>query len=226
MKNPSKESAMKNALISLALLFGAGAFLTGCGATRASHYYELNIAKETPRPAVGSEQFPCAILVSLFRTSHIYREDRIVYSNGREEMGLYQYERWTEPPAEMLHDIIVRHLRGSGRYKEIYSMRSSARGEYILRGHLFDMREVASSNGLFARVTFESELVDAKTRYTLWTHPYTHDEPVASKDVAAVVAALNRNVEAGVSDLAASLEQYFAAHPPKPADTSTAAGQN
>jgi len=214
---------MKHKLVALASILLAAALLAGCGATRPSHYYQLSVTKDNPRPDVGSAQFPVTILVTPFLTSHLYREDRIVYSSGSEEMGLYQYERWTEPPSEMLHEIIVRHLRGGGRYKEVYSMRSSARGEFILRGHLYDMKELATGNGLVARVTFEAELVDAKTRNTLWTHPYSHDEPVGSKDVAAVVAALNRNVQAGVTDLATGLEQYFAAHPPAPSGSTTAA---
>src|SRR5882724_5536632 len=221
MSNANKELAMKNRLATFAAVLLVIVLLAGCGAARPSHYYQLSVVKENLRPAVGAEQFPVTILVSPFQTSHLYREDRIVYGSGREEMGLYQYERWTEPPSEMLHEIIVRQLRGSGRYKEIYSMRSSARGEFILRGHLYDMKEIATGSGLVARVTFEAELVDAKTRNTLWAHPYTHDEPVAGKDVAAVVAALNRNVQAGVSDLAASLEQYFAAHPASPAATTS-----
>ena len=224
MNAAHKESAMKNTLATLASILVAAALLAGCGATRPSRYYQLSVVKEPLRPDVGSAQFPVTILVSNFRTSHLYREDRIVYGTGHEEMGLYQYERWTEPPSEMLHEIVVRQLRGSGRYKEIYSMRSSVRGEYILNGHLYDLKELSTGSGLVARVTFEVELVDAKTRNTLWTHPYTHDEPVASKDVAAVVAALNRNVQAGVNDLTASLEQYFASHPPKP--TAATTGQN
>jgi ABC-type uncharacterized transport system auxiliary subunit len=224
MRKAHKELVMKNTFTGLSSSLLAVALLAGCGAGRPSRYYQLSAAKEGFRPAVGAEQYPVTILVSPFRTSHLYREDRIVYSSGSEAMGLYQYERWTEPPAEMLHEILVRQLRGSGRYKEIYSMRSSARGDFVLRGHLYDMKELATGSGLVARVTFEAELVDAKTRNTLWTHPYTHDEPVASKAVDAVVAALNRNVQAGVSDLTASLEQYFASHPSNPGTAST--GQN
>ena len=208
---------MKNTFVTFASVFAAAALLAGCGAARTSHYYQLGVANVSSRPAVGGEQYPVRILVSPFMSSHLYREDRIVYGSSTEEMGLYQYERWTEPPSEMLHEIIVRRLRVSGRYKEIFSMRSSARGEYILRGHLYDLKEISTGSGLVARVTFEAELVDAKTRNTLWTHPYHHDEPVAGKNVAALVSALDRNVQAGVSDLASSLEQYFAAHPPVPA---------
>jgi ABC-type uncharacterized transport system auxiliary subunit len=221
MKSASKEYAMRNTIATFASLIVTAVLLVGCGAARPSHYYQLSTLKDTPRPEIGAAQFPVTILVSTFQTSHLYREDRIVYSSGHEKMGLYQYERWTEPPSEMLHGIVVRQLRGSGSYKEIYSLRSSARGDFILRGHLYDLKEVATESGLVARVTFEAELVETKTRNTLWTHPYTHDEPVASKDVAAVVAALNRNVQAGVNDLTASLEQYFTSHPSKPAAAST-----
>lgn len=208
---------MKNILVTFASIFAAAVLLAGCGAARTSHYYQLGAVNESSRPAVGGEQYPVRILVSPFMSSHLYREDRIVYGSSTEEMGLYQYERWTEPPSEMLHEIIVRRLRGSGRYQEIRSMRSNARGEYILRGHLYDLKEISTGGGLVARVTFEAELLDAKTRNTLWTHPYHHDEPVAGKNVAALVSALDRNVQAGVADLASSLEQYFAAHPPAPA---------
>lgn len=216
---------MRKILPVLVSAFAVLTLLAGCGATRPSRYYQLGALTEYPRADASASPFPVTILVAPFQTSHLYREDRIVFGSASEEMGLYQYERWTEPPSEMLHDILVRRLRSSGRYKEIYSLRSSSRGEFILRGHLYDMKEMVTGGGLIGRVTFDAELADSKTRNTLWTHSYTHDEPVARKDVAAVVAALNRNVEAGVADLAASLEQYFAAHPPAPPAASTT-GEN
>jgi len=219
-----KESAMKNTLATIASLFAVIALVAGCGSTRASHYYQLGALKENPRPEAAEPQYPVTLLVTPFRSSHLYREDRIVFGSASEQMGLYQYERWTEPPSEMLHEILVRRLRASGRYKEVYSLRSSSRGELILRGYLYDMKEMVTSAGLVGRVTFEAELTDSKSRNTLWTHSYTHDEPVASKDVAALVAALNRNVQAGVADLTTSLEQYFAAHPP--ASAASTSGEN
>jgi len=66
-----------------------------------------------------------------------------------------------------------------------------------------------------ARVTLELEMRDLNTGGTVWTHHYTHDEPVNGKDVPAVVAALDRNVQRAVAEVIASLDQYFAAHPVK-----------
>jgi len=44
-------------------------------------------------------------------TSHLYREDRIVYGNGAEQLGTYEYQRWAEPPTEMIQEVLLRELR-------------------------------------------------------------------------------------------------------------------
>ena len=62
-----------------------------------------------------------------------------------------------------------------------------------------------------ARVNLELELRETKTGDVVWTHAYTQDEPVSGKDVPAVVAALDQNAQRGVSEAAASLNEYFSA---------------
>jgi ABC-type uncharacterized transport system auxiliary subunit len=64
-------------------------------------------------------------------------------------------------------------------------------------------------------VNLELELHDMKTGAIVWTHSYAHDEPVSGKGVPAVVAALDQNAQRGVSEVEASLNEYFAAHPKK-----------
>ena len=144
--------------------------------------------------------------------SHLFREDRLVYSTGADELGTYEYQRWSEPPTEMIQEVILRELQASGRYRDISTQRSSAHTDYVLHGQLYDFKEVAGGT-LSARVTCEWQLRDIKTGTTVWTHYYTHDEPVASKDVPALVAALDRNVQRGVAELKSGLEQYFSTVP-------------
>ena len=93
------------------------------------------------------------------------------------------------------------------------TLRSNARGDYLLQGRLYDFKEVSGSQ-LVARVAVEYELRETKSGTTVWSHYYAHDEPVGGKDVSAVVAALDRNVQGIVAQVKAGLEQYFAEHPP------------
>ena len=185
------------------------AILCGCGAARPSKYYELTIPSLTSS-APTTQTYAITLLVASVTASHLYRGDRVVYSTGS-EMGTYQYQRWAEPPAEMIEQLLIRQLRESGRYRAVYAQASSVHGDYFIRGHLYDFKEVSSST-LLARVTVELELHELKTGATVWTHYYTHDEPVAHKDVSAVISALDRNVQQGISEFAVSLDQYFGAH--------------
>src|SRR5258706_3502683 len=113
----------------------------------------------------------------------------------------------------MIQDVIFRSLRASGRYRSVHSLRSSVRGDYLLHGHLYDFKEIAGSS-MAARLSLDLELRDTKTGDTVWTHVYNHDESVEGKNVAAVVAALNRNVQRGTNEVTATQFQDFAPRPP------------
>ncbi len=189
------------------------ALLAGCGAARPSKYYQLTIPGDNAADPPAASVYPVTILVGPLSASHLYREDHIVYSSTGENMGFYEYQRWAEPPTEMIQQVLFRSLRVSGRYRSVYSLRSSIRGDYLLHGHLYDFKEISGSS-MAGRVSIELELRDTKTGATVWTHLYNHDEPVSGKDVSAVVAALNRNVHRAAAEFAASLDQYFTSRPP------------
>ena len=209
-KRAARAAARKFQVSALALLVG---LLAGCGAGRPSKYYQLTV----PANAASAEKadaVPVTLLLGGLMTSHLYREDRIVYGNGPEQLGTYEFERWAEPPAELIQGVLLRQLRASGRYRAVYYRRSNMKGDFAIRGRLYDFKELTGSP-LTARVTLELEMRDLNTGGTVWTHHYTHDEPVSGKDVPSVVAALDRNVQRAVSEVIASLDQYFAAHPAK-----------
>lgn len=197
--------------LSLVTSFLLAVMLAGCGATRASKYYQLTVPAEKSG-AEPADPGAATLLVAPLLGSHLYREDRIVYSSGGEEMGTYEYHRWVEPPTEMIPEVLLRELRASARYKAVYAARSNANGDFLIRGRLYEFKEV-SGRPLLAKVTLELEMREVKSGATVWTHYYSHEEPVSGKDVAAVVAALDRNVQTAVKEMLASLDQYFAEHP-------------
>ncbi|PYT78334.1 MAG: hypothetical protein DMG40_20590 [Acidobacteria bacterium] len=185
--------------------------LAGCGAARPSKYYQLTLPGDQAA-AQGADPVPATLLLGPLSASHLYREDRIVYSSPGEQMGMYEYQRWAEPPTEMIQEVLLRELQTSSHYKAVYVERSNAGGDFLIRGRLYDFKEI-SGTAMLAKVTFELEMRDLKSGSTVWTHYYTHDEPVSGRDVSAVVAALNRNVQAALKEMLASLNQYFAGHP-------------
>jgi ABC-type uncharacterized transport system auxiliary subunit len=188
------------------------ALLAGCGAARPSKYYQLTVPSDPPSSA-EARPFPVTLLIGPLRASHLYREDHIVYGSSGSNMGTYEYQRWAEPPTEMLAEVLQRELQSSGRYRAVEMLRSNSRGDYIVYGRLYDFRELSGAQ-LSTRVVADFELRETKTGSTAWSHYYTHDEPAGGKNMAAVVAALDRNAQRCVEEVKSSLEQYFSAHPP------------
>lgn len=187
--------------------------LSGCGSARPAKYYQLTVPTEAG--AVEKvDAVPVTLLVGVLMTSHLYREDRIVYGNGPEQLGTYEFQRWAEPPTEMIQEVLLRGLRATGHYRAVHVRRSNMPGDFAIRGRLYDFKEVDGSP-TSTRVTLELEMRDLKTGATVWNHYYTHDEPASGKDVPAVVAALDKNVQRGVKEVVESLDQYFASHPAK-----------
>jgi ABC-type uncharacterized transport system auxiliary subunit len=202
---------MKHTLFVSALALCLG-ILAGCGAARPIKFYQLTTPTDSG-PGNDPAPYPVTLLVGPIASSHLYRSDSIVYTSEAQAMGTYLYERWAAPPSEMISDVLLRELRASGHYQHVYSLRSDAGGNYLLRGHLYDFREISGSV-LTARVAFEFELCDRKSGTTVWSRYYSHDEPVNGKDLTAVVAAVNRNVSSGLSEVTKGLEQYFSVQTP------------
>ena len=186
----------------------------GCGAPRPVKYYVIDA---TPAAASSSPaQIPVVLLVGRFTASHLYRDDRLIYGSGPVQLGTYEYDRWAEPPADMVQNLLIADLRASGQYRSVSRVSSSARGDYIVRGHLLAMYGVDKPE-LVARFSLQLELFDPASRATVWTQTYTHDEPVQGKTVANIVEALDRNISAGLQQLSAGITQYFMSHPPSQA---------
>lgn len=197
---------VRAALLVLAIAVGG---LCGCGAIPQSKYYQLTAPGETG--STTGYPLPVTLLVGPLKASHLYREDRLVYAIDTEEMGTYQVHRWAEPPTEMMQELLWRSLRASHRYSAVYLLSSSSHGDFVLQGNLYDFKELSGSV-LATRVSIDLELREIKTGTIVWSHSYSHDEPVKGKEVASVVAALDQNAQRCVNEAEASLNEYFASH--------------
>jgi ABC-type uncharacterized transport system auxiliary subunit len=206
-KNASPSIKMPDVLLILVI---AG-FSAACGAARPIKYYALEVTKE---PAQGTPApLPVSIAVARVTAAHLYRDDRLVYGTNALELGTYEYERWSEPPVDMIQDSIVSSLRATKQYRSVSPVASNLQSDYVLRAHLDALDEIDKPR-LAARFSLQMELYDPKAGMALWSDSYTHDEPVTGKKVIDVVEAFDRNVKAGMGQLSGSLGQYFASRRP------------
>ncbi|HMH11614.1 MAG TPA: ABC-type transport auxiliary lipoprotein family protein [Edaphobacter sp.] len=183
--------------------------LNGCTKGKPIHYYTVGLPVA---PTLSTSTHPLALLVGTIGGADIYRDTPIVYRIGTNEIGAYQYSRWAEPPVELVKDKLIRILSASGDYQSVTSLGSNSNGQFVVRGRLYEFAEVDGAN-ITGLVSMEFELYDRKSGKTLWTHFYSQSEPVQSKDISAIVTALDTNLDHGLKEVAAGLSQYFSANP-------------
>jgi len=190
----------------VALLAAVGA----CGGGRPIRYYTVELP---PAPQPSTNVYPITVLIGRIGAPEILQDDPIAYRTGPNEIGTYNYHHWAEPPVRMVKVILIRQLRASGKYQSVADLGSTVQGEFVLRGRLYDFEEVDAGTTA-ALVTMEFELFDRKTAKTVWTHFYSHSEPVQGKEIPDVVSALDRNLVRGLTEVTSGLDAYFSANVP------------
>lgn len=183
--------------------------LCGCGSTKPIHYYTI---QSSTAPTLSAGAPSISLLVARIGGAEFLRGTPIAYRVGANEIGIYEFSRWIEPPVEMVHTNLIHELKSTGNYMSVDSLGSSAEGQYVVRGRLFDFEEVDGPT-ISGLVSMEFELYDHKSGKVVWSHSYSQSEPVQGKEMAAVVAALNANLDRGLKETAEGLNEYFASKP-------------
>jgi ABC-type uncharacterized transport system auxiliary subunit len=194
-------------MISVWVVMAACLVGTSCVATRPVHYYTIEPAS---RPANQTRPDGLILLVGAIATPEALQDGRIRYRIGSNEAGAYEYHRWTERPGSMVRNSLLRALRATGKYQRVLESSSSATGDYLVRGKLYEFGEVDNAS-IHTRISLQVELVDTKTNRNVWDHLVEREEPVASKSVMDVVQSLDRNLQQVVSETVAEIEKFLPA---------------
>jgi ABC-type uncharacterized transport system auxiliary subunit len=177
-----------------------------CAAARPIRYYQLEIPPLVPAPAGAG--FGVALEVGNIDSPPIMRDGRILYQFGTHEVGTYEYHRWVETPDRVVQDALVRLLRSSGKFQSVDTPRNSIKPDYVIQGKIYEFSEMDKPQ-VFARVSLEIELHDARTGRTVWSQIYTNEESVNGKEVPDVVHSLDQNLGRGLSEMVTGLEEFF-----------------
>ena len=172
-----------------------------CVSSRPVHYYSLEAA---PLPPGSAQPDGPVLLVGAITAPEALQDARIRYREASSETGGYDYHRWSERPGSMVRNSLVRALRASGNYARVLESSSSATGDYLLRGKLYEFGEVDGA-AIQTRVSLYLELVDRKNNRTIWDRSLDREEPVEAKNVPDVVHSLDRNLQHVVTESVAAI---------------------
>jgi cholesterol transport system auxiliary component len=194
-------------IISNCLLAALCLTAASCVSSKPAQFYTIGPPPGAVNP--GRADGP-VIVVGDIPTPVSLQDGRIRYRIEPNEVGAYEYHRWTERPGTMVRNSLVRALRASGKYQRVLESGSGAAGDYLVTGKLYEFDEVDSGT-IKTRVSLQLQLFDKKTGRHVWDHAFEHEDPVGTKSVKDVVASLDRNLQQVVGDAAGQIDAFVSA---------------
>jgi uncharacterized lipoprotein YmbA len=185
--------------------------IASCGhEVKRPHYYALDIPP-APDHTVSAPRSSGTVAVSRFETPSYLRQGRIVYRESPEEVGFYEYHRWSADPAETIRTAMIDALRSSRLFSLVKPYDGHNQQDYMLVGRLERLEEIDYGGPVRVEAKISAELVNLRTGTTEWTGDASEMLNVENRNVDSVVRAMNRTVQNSISQLVASLEQRFSA---------------
>lgn len=153
-----------------------------------------------------NRSWPMPLGVRPFRAATRYR-DRILYRLSAVEVGFYPYDRWVEPPEEMVASVMVSALRASGLFRQVISADHVQLPAWILSGELLRFDEVRTGEKSHAECWLRVELRRAQDDQLLWSEVLKAAAPLTAETPKALAQAMSRAVQQVAATLVTSLDK-------------------
>ncbi len=185
--------------------------MAGCaGKVHYPDYYMLSIAPSEDPPSADSHKLS-AVAVQPFETPAYLRQGRIVYRQGPEQIGFYDYHRWASDPGQVVTGAMMNCVRSAGIFSFVEAYDGQENAEYLLSGRLERLDELDYKNGVQVEVTLSAQLLNRKTGAVVWTGDTTTTKNVGQRDVRSVVHAMDQATQEVVERLVADMKKQLAA---------------
>lgn len=166
-------------------------------------YYSIDHLPPT-RPQVSHSR-PVTLGVQPFTAATRYR-DRILYRVSDVEVGFYEFDRWVEPPEEMVTRVMTAVLRASRLFRQVTSAGNVQPPAWILSGEVTRFDETRAAAGSRAECWLRLELRHARDERLLWSEALTAEEPLTAETPEALAQAMSQAVQEVAMRLVAKLE--------------------
>jgi ABC-type uncharacterized transport system auxiliary subunit len=170
-------------------------------------YYSIDSLPVTVPRATRS--WPVLLGVRPFTAATRYR-DRILYRLSEVEIGFYEYDRWVEPPEEMVTRVVASMVRASGLFRQVVAVDNVQLPAWILSGELTRFDEVRESGGSRAECWLRVELRRARDEQLLWSDIIRAAIPLTVETPETLAQAMSRAVQQIALHLITGLENVDA----------------
>jgi uncharacterized lipoprotein YmbA len=179
--------------------------MLGCGKTKYPKYYTLAVTP-TPQPALKDPPGNATLAVRRFETSSYLRQGRIVYREGPDQVGFYDYHRWAADPGATVTSGVIDALRSTKLFSSIEVYDGRSKPEYLLSGRLERLDEIDYGGGVRVEAKLSAQLTNLRTGAMVWSGSEAKTLGVDTRTVSAVVSKMSEAVQASIDSLVTSMQ--------------------
>jgi ABC-type uncharacterized transport system auxiliary subunit len=179
-----------------------------CGGLPKTRYYTLEY------PHVSHGRTPVIarhIMIQRFKADQVLLDDRIVYRENPNEVNFYEYQRWASPPADLVTHYFLHRLRDAGTYARVSAYNEGAQSDYTFQGRVHHFEEVDRGKEVFVSVALEAELIETKTRASVWRGEASCERPVATREMSGIVSEIYECLNETATKLLTSMQSSIEA---------------
>ena len=189
--------------IGLVCVLGVGGCFGRSDIPSVRYYGVDSLSATVPR---ATQTWSVALGVRPFTAATRYR-DRILYRTSAVEVAFYHYDRWVEPPEEMVTRLVSHIVRASGLFPQVVPADTVQLPAWILSGEVTRFDEVREAGRRRAECWLQVEVRRARDEQLLWADVISAVEPLAHETPAALAQAMSRAVQRVAQSLITALEK-------------------
>lgn len=165
------------------------------------HYYQIYYNPDDSFPARDS-----VVRIKTFYIDQVYKRYNLVYRDSKYEMFYYNYHFWATRPAYIVTDVILRHVKSSGMFKEVL-LELEKKPDYVITGRIVALDRINSGERWFARASMEFVIKDFHTDEVLASHYFERRKEVFNRDPVYIVRALSSLIEQETSEFLKKVDE-------------------
>lgn len=190
-------------VVSLLILCGLLAGCLGARSFTPVRYYSLEPLTGTIPQAV--HRWKIRLGIQPFTAATRYRE-RMLYRASEVEVNFYEYDRWVEPPEEMVTRLIAAALRDADLFQQVQEVANLQLPAWVLSAELLRFDEVRGAPTWRAECWLRLALRRAQDERLLWSNTLRAAVPLGDKSAAGFAVAMSGAVQQIAQQLITELQ--------------------
>lgn len=153
--------------------------LPGCFGSNAveEHFYALT----GPRTPLEKWNNGPRLLVADFTPAAGYDTSKLAYRVSEHEVRYYAYRQWVSDPPRMVTEMVIRHLKASGRFSQVARGDKLRDPDAILEGSIDAIEEVDTEDSWQARLAMTFLLRRGESEKIVMRHAFDVTMPCAKR---------------------------------------------